>query len=75
MGLLKGLLFHKAVATARPQLKTAIVNRSEQALGFVVLPERWIVERTNAWLNRCRRWAKDVENLPTLPPLSFSSPL
>ena len=29
--------------------------------GFVVLPKRWIVERTFAWLSRCRRNSKDYE--------------
>ena len=32
------------------------------AKGFVVLPKRWIVERSIAWLNRCRRLAKDWES-------------
>jgi len=40
-----------------------IVKHSDQAKGFVVLPKRWVVERTLAWLNRCRRLAKDWENL------------
>jgi transposase len=40
-----------------------IVKRSDQAKGFVVLPKRWIVERTLAWFGRCRRLAKDFENL------------
>jgi transposase len=40
-----------------------IVKRSDGAAGFKPLPKRWIVERTFGWLNRCRRLAKDVENL------------
>jgi transposase len=40
-----------------------IVKRSDTASGFVVLPKRWIVERTFGWLGRCRRLAKDFENL------------
>lgn len=38
-----------------------IVKRSD-AHRFVVLPKRWIVERTFAWLGRCRRLARDWEN-------------
>ena len=40
-----------------------IVKRSDAAKGFTVMPKRWIVERTIAWLNRCRRLAKDWECL------------
>jgi putative transposase len=38
-----------------------IVKRPAEAQGFVVLPKRWIVERTLAWLFRFRRLAKDYE--------------
>jgi transposase len=46
-----------------------IVKRN-QAAGFEPLPKRWIVERTFAWLGRCRRLAKDFENL-TVNALAF----
>jgi putative transposase len=38
-----------------------IIKRSDTAKGFAVLPRRWVVERTFAWLGRCRRLAKDWE--------------
>ena len=42
-----------------------IVKRSDDRRGFVVLPKRWIVERTNAWLMRTRRLARDYERRTT----------
>ena len=38
-----------------------IVKRQDKAQGFVVLPKRWVVERTFAWLGKYRRLAKDYE--------------
>jgi transposase len=44
------------------RIKISVVKRSDRAVkGFVVLPKRWIVERTLGWLNRARRLAKDFE--------------
>jgi len=40
-----------------------IVKRSDDVKGFVVLPKRWIVERTFGWLGRYRRLSKDYEEL------------
>jgi putative transposase len=41
-----------------------IVEKLGDHVGFHVLPKRWIVERTFAWLNRQRRLSKDYERLP-----------
>jgi transposase len=59
----QGPHFDGALARVLPDLKIDIVKRSDRVKGFVVLPKRWIVERTIGWLNRCRRLAKDWENL------------
>ena len=59
----QGPQFANAVAKRLPHLAVEMVKRSDQAKGFAVLPMRWVVERTLAWLNRCRRLAKDFENL------------
>jgi transposase len=59
----QGPEFRRALRKALAHVNIEIVKRSDQAKGFVVLPKRWIVERTFAWLGRCRRLAKDWENL------------
>ena len=59
----QGPEFRAALKKAVARVNVEIVKRSDQAKGFVVLPKRWIVERTFAWLGRCRRLAKDWENL------------
>jgi transposase len=52
----------EAVAT-QPSLRIEIVKRSDDMKGFVVLPRRWVVERTFSWFGRNRRLAKDYETL------------
>jgi transposase len=59
----QGPKFQNALKRVLRRVKLEIVRRSDAANGFVVLPKRWIVERTIGWLNRCRRLAKDWENL------------
>jgi transposase len=50
-----------ACAAAREGLRLTIVTRDPGTRGFAVLPRRWVVERTFAWLGRNRRLAKDFE--------------
>ena len=46
------------------RIRIQVVRRTDRAVkGFIVLPKRWIVERTFGWLNRARRLAKDFETL------------
>jgi transposase len=59
----QGPQFANAVVKILPSLDIEIVKRPNAAVGFKIVPKRWIVERTIAWLNRCRRLAKDWECL------------
>ena len=45
----------------RCRFRLQAVLRAEEQKGFVVLPRRWVVERTFAWLSQCRRLSKDYE--------------
>ena len=45
-------------------LTLVVVRRLAGAAGFVLLPRRWVVERTLGWLGRWRRLARDYEELP-----------
>lgn len=54
---LNGWLAHQEALSWRLE----IVRREPGAKGFVLLPKRWVVERTFAWLGRCRRNSKDYE--------------
>jgi putative transposase len=53
----------EAAVSKAPRLRMAIVKRSDDKKGFVVMPHRWVVERTFSWFGRNRRLAKDFENL------------
>jgi transposase len=58
----QGPVFQRAMQKIMARVNVEVVKRSDQAKAFVVLPKRWIVERTLAWLGRCRRLARDWEN-------------
>jgi putative transposase len=59
----QGPKFETALAKALLHLHLEIVKRSDAATGFKIVPKRGVVEPSIAWLNRCRRLAKDWENL------------
>jgi transposase len=61
-----------AAAAATQGIRLEVVKLPEAKRGFVLLPRRWVVERSNAWLARFRRLARDYERLPeTLAGLHF----
>jgi hypothetical protein len=53
----------EAAVAKVPLLRMEIVKRSDDMRGFVLLPRRWMVERTFSRFGRHRRLAKDFENL------------
>jgi len=59
----QGPVFQNAMREIMAQVNVEIVKRSDQAKGFVLLPKRWVVERTFGWFGRCRRLARDWECL------------
>lgn len=52
-------------ASSKFDCKIEVVNKKKGVNGFHVLPRRWVVERTFAWLGRSRRLSKDYERKPT----------
>ena len=52
---------HCAVLNLEPSPTIEIIRRPNGVAGFVVIARRWVVERTLAWLGRCRRLARDWE--------------
>jgi transposase len=59
---------------AKKGIELQVVKLPKAKRGFVLLPRRWVVERTFAWLARCRRLAKDYERLPaTVKGLHFAA--
>src|SRR6201996_4621032 len=62
-----------AAQAARDEgIELQVIKLPEAKKGFVLLPRRWVVERSFGWLNRFRRLARDYERLPeTLAGLHF----
>jgi transposase len=53
----------EAAVAKMPVLRMGIVKRSDDVSGFVVLPRRWVVERTFSWFGGNSRLANDFQNL------------
>jgi transposase len=70
----QGAEFQAAAQRTMAQVNVEIVKRSDGARGFVILPKRWLVERSFAWLNRCRRWRKTGSVSAERPSHSYGSP-
>ena len=71
-----GPIFHRQLAPFcsgidiwakdKANLTLEIVRRMPWAEGFVVIKRRWVVERTFAWIMKCRRLVRDYEQLPAV---------
>ncbi|WP_322028218.1 transposase, partial [Burkholderia sp. BCC1977] len=69
----QGYTGEDAVQAARDEgIELQVIKLPEAKKGFVLLPRRWVVERSFGWVNRFRRLARDYERLPeTLAGLHF----
>ncbi len=61
-GTYRGTLLDWAATRIKAVLQPIL--RTDNIKGFVVLPKRWVVERTFSWLGQSRRLSKDYEYLP-----------
>ena len=61
----QGYTGERPAEAARTQgIALEVIRLPEAKRGFVLLPRRWVVERSFAWMARCRRLARDYERLP-----------
>ena len=69
----QGYTGHAAAEAAEAHgIRLEVVKHTQAKRGFVLLPRRWVVERSFAWVARFRRLARDYERLPeTLAALHF----
>lgn len=54
-----------ALEATQAGVELIVVKRPEATKGFILLPKRWVVERSFAWLARFRRLGRDLERLPS----------